>query len=156
MNVLSRSYLSILLTYQVFKLSYFTIVYKILMMFIYNYLSYLKMLKVKSYKYRLYILNTNFYFLFIDYIYILNYATNLNNQLCAPVGLPIKKRSYAILRSPFIYSKSKENFSIQLHAFFLDLTYRNLSEMSFFFYSKLLYKIKLDNSKIFHKRKVFF
>lgn len=152
MNILKSYYLRNLVRKSRIKLIYFTIVYKILAMFNYSFFFYFKSLSVKFYYYRLYLLNTNFYFLFIDYIYLINYFEYLNKNSLALSVLPVKIKSYSVLRSPFVYSKSREAFSVHYHYLFFDIKSWSLSEVYFLFLNKLLYSIQLDNSKIWYKR----
>jgi ribosomal protein S10 len=154
MPILSRAYLYLALNSTTFKKSCLGIIYKILIMFSYNFLFNLKILTVNTYGYRIYILNTNYAFLFVDCMYLLSYFSNLSRSLVVPVGLPIKKKSYSILRSPFIYSKSKESFLIQFHSFFFELIYTQRSEILLFFYTKLLSNIALNGSKLSYKRRL--
>jgi len=152
MNILKNYYLQNLVKKSRIKFIYFTIVYKILAIFNYSSFFYLKSLSVKFYCYRLYLLNTNFYFLFIDYIYLINYFEYLNKSSLALSVLPLKIKSYSVLRSPFVYSKSREAFSVHYHCLFFDIKSWSLSEVYLLFLNRLLYDIRLDNSKMWYKR----
>lgn len=152
MNLLKHYYLQGLVTSSNIKLIHFTIVYKILAMFNYSSFFYFKSLLVKSLYYRLYLLNTNFYFLFIDYIYLINYFEYLNKNHVTLSILPIKIKSYSVLRSPFVYSKSRESFSVHLHYLFFNIKPWKQSNIYFLFLNKLLDDIQLDNSKFWYKR----
>jgi len=155
MNLLKRSYLQGLVRKSRIKLVYFNIIYKILARFDYSFFFYFKSLPISSYYYRLYLLNTNFYFLFVDYIYLINYFEYLNKNSLVLSVLPVKIKSYSVLRSPFIYSKSRESYSVHYHYLFFNIKSWSLSEVYNLFLNKLLNNIQLDNSKFWYKRIIF-
>jgi hypothetical protein len=115
-----------------------------------------KVYTIKSRNYRVHLLNTSFYFLFVDYIYIINYFKCLNNSCGFISTLPVKIKAYSILRAPFVYSKSRENFSVQSHFLFFDINAWKLSEAQAPFYNSLIHNIAIDNSKLWYKLRVLF
>jgi hypothetical protein len=121
MNILKSYYLRNLVRRSRIKLIYFTIVYKLLAVFNYSSLFYFKSLSIKSYYYQLYLLDINFYFLFLDYIYLINYFESLNKSSSGLSVMPVSIKSYSVLRSPFVYSKSRETYSVHYHHLFFNI-----------------------------------
>jgi hypothetical protein len=146
MNLLKYIYLHS----RVYKLksTYFINLYNVLTTANFHRRFNLKITAIKLRNYRLYLLNTSFYFLFTDYIYIINYFKCLNNRCGFLSILPVKIKAYSVLRAPFVYSKSRENFSVQLHFFFFDINALELSDAQLPFYNTLIHNIAIDNSKI--------
>ena len=152
MKLLKKTYLKGLVKNFKIKFIWFSIFYKILTISNYSFFIYFKYLTNIGFLFRLYLLNINFYLLFIDYIYLINYVSSYSKDSMIFVQLPIKIKSYSVLRSPFVYSKSREHFSINYYRFFFDLKPWRLSNASFIFLEHLLWNIKLDNSKFWYKQ----
>ena len=137
------------------KLIYFSIIYKVLTIFNYSLFFYFKFLTIKARYFRLYLLNVNFYFLFIDYLYIINYVSFFSKNSPRVFSLPIKMKSYSVLRSPFVYSKSREHLCISHYCLFFNINILNVSFIYFLFLDKLLSNFKLDNSKFLYRRFIY-
>jgi hypothetical protein len=121
MNLLTCAYIKCLAKAPNFQLNCFPIFYKVLFSFNYNLFFFFKLGFIKSAYYRLYLLNTNFYSIFVDYIYTINYIAHLNKGNMCLSFLPIKVKSYSVLRSPFVYSKSREQFSVNYYSLFFSI-----------------------------------
>lgn len=147
MTLLKQSLLYGFVKVSHFKLIYFSIIYKVLTIFNYSLFFYFKFLTIKARYFRLYLLNVNFYFLFIDYIYLVNYISFFSKNSGRVFSLPIKMRSYSILRAPFVYSKSREHLVINYYCLFFNINILKVSSVYFLFFDNLLSKFKLDNSK---------
>ena len=147
MRLLKISFLRCFVKAAHLKSMYFSVVYKLLTIFNYSLFFYFKLLSIKHIFLRLYLLNTSFYFLFIDYIYLINYISFFYRGKFCLFSLPIKTRSLCILRSPFIYSKSREHFIIQQHCLYLSLSLFKSAPIYFLFFNQLLLNFKFDNSK---------
>jgi hypothetical protein len=150
--LLKKKYLQGLVRNFKIKFLWFSIFYKTLTISNYSFFICFKYLTTMTFSFRLYLLNINFYFLFLDYIYLINYISFYSKYSFAFVQLPIKVKSYSVLRSPFVYSKSREHFSINYYRFFFYLKPWRLSKFNVIFLDRLLWDIKLDNSKFWYKQ----
>ena len=121
MKLLKRIYLNGLVKASIFNVSCFSIFYKVLFFFNYNFFFFFKLAVVKAMLFRLYLLNSNFYFIFTDYIYLINYINHLNKGNVNLSTLPIKLKSYSVLRSPFVNSKSREHFMLNYYCIFFNI-----------------------------------
>jgi hypothetical protein len=128
-------------------LIYFPIIYKVLTIFNYSLFFYFKFLAIKTRYFRFYLLNVNFYFLFIDYIYIINYISFFSKNVPRVFSLPVKIKSYSVLRSPFVFSKSREDFAVSYYCLFFTVNILHTSDTYFLFLDTLLSNFRLDNSK---------
>jgi len=122
MNLLKTSVLRNFIIQSESKLVYTTIIYKAFTIFNYSLFFHLKLQTIAILHYNFYLLNVNFYFLFIDYIYLFNYIRNLTRANSYFVSLPIRVKSYSVLRSPFVFSKSREHFGIAYHKLFFNIS----------------------------------
>jgi hypothetical protein len=147
MDLLKQSFLYGFVKASNIKLIYFSIIYKLLTIFNYSSFFYFKLLTIKARYFRLYLLNVNFYFLFIDYIYIINYISFFSRNVPRVFSLPVKMNSYSVLRSPFVFSKSREDFVVNHYCLFFNISILHVSTIYFLFLDKLLANFRLDNSK---------
>jgi hypothetical protein len=95
--------------------------YKILLISNYNFFRPLKLCSIRYTYYRLYLLNASMVFIFVDYMYLMSYLKYFRKKKLNMFFLPIKIKSYSVLRSPFVFSKSKEQFAVNKHKLFFDL-----------------------------------
>ena len=151
MKLLQRRYLFGMLQYSFIKWIYSSIVYKIFIRFNYNYFFYLKFLIIKNFYYRFFLVSVNFNFFFFDYIYLINYFSQLNKTELILCSLPTKIKVYSMLRSPFVYSKSKEHFSVSYCHMFFDTKLLKFSDIYFSFLEESFSKIQLYNSKFWYR-----
>jgi len=147
MKLLRQSFLYGFIKASNIKLIYFPIIYKVLTIFNYSLFFYFKFLTIKARYFRLYLLNINFCFIFIDYIYIINYISFFSKNVPRVFSLPVKMKSYSVLRSPFVFSKSREDFAVSHYCLFFNINILHPSNTYFLFLDKLLSTFRLDNSK---------
>jgi len=153
-KLLKISYLHSLVKSSNIKAVYLSVIYKVLTIFNYSSFFYLKLVSIKNIYYRFYLIHVNFYFLFIDYIYLVNYLKYLNKNKFSLFSLPIKIKSYSVCRSPFVYSKSREDFEVKYHKLFFNIKPWKLSETYVYFLDMLLSNLKFDNSKSWYKKAI--
>lgn len=152
MNLLRRCYLYNFFKKSQLKLIYSLIIYKIFIKFNFLFFFNFRSLLITFFFYRFYLLSTNFSFIFTDYIYLITYIFFFNKHNASLFSLPIRTKSYSVLRSPFIYSKSREHFAINYYSIFFQIKFPIASELYFYFLDKMLFNIKLNNSKFWYKR----
>jgi ribosomal protein S10 len=138
------------------KTEFFSVIYKLLNIYNYSFFFFFKRVTLKQVYYRFYLIHINFYFLFIDYLYLVNYLKYFDKFKPSSFLLPIKFKSYSILRSPFVYSKSKEKFEIKYYKLFLNINLFSSCKISLFFFSKLASRINLENSQFWYKQHILF
>jgi len=147
MNILRRKYIQSFVKFFNFKFIYFLIIYKLIFKFNYSYFFYFKDLLITSVYYRFYLLNVSFKFLFFDYIYFISYVNYINKLSFSLSSLPIQFKSYSVLRSPFVYSKSREHFVVNYYCLFLNIKPSIKSLFYSNFLDRILKNIRLDSSK---------
>ena len=147
MNILRRKYIQCFVRFFHFKFIYFLIIYKLIFKFNYSYFFYFKNLLIESIYYRFYLLNASFKFLFLDYIYFIGYLNYINKLRSSRFSLPIQFKSYSVLRSPFVYSKSREHFVVNYYCLFFNIKPSIKSLFYFNFLDTVLKRIRLDSSK---------
>jgi hypothetical protein len=152
MLLFKRSLLYILLQNSHIKFIYFSIFYKIIVNLKYTFFFFLHQIYIKFLYYRLYLLNVNFFFLFKDYIYFVHYFEHLNKINFTFTILPVKIKTYSVLRSPFVYSKSREHFAVYYYCLFFDLKPWKLSSVYLHLLENSLYNLQLHHSKFWYKR----
>jgi len=134
------------------KTIYTCLVYKVLTIFNYSIFFNLKLQLINNYYYKLYLLNVNFYFLFLDYSYLFNYIRYLNKDTLFLTSMPVKIKSFSVLRSPFVFSKSQEHFEIQTFRAFFKIQLWTLSTLYCAFLDHILLRVTLHSSKFWFKR----
>ena len=152
MFLLQRCYLYNFFKRSYLKLIYSLIIYKIFIKFNFFFFFNFKSLLVTYFHYRFYLLSTNFSFIFIDFIYLITYLFFFNKLNVSLFSLPVKMSSYSVLRSPFIYSKSREHFAIDYYSIFFQSKLYIVSEIDFHFVDIRLSSLRLKNSKFWFKR----
>ena len=95
--------------------------YKLLTISNYSFFFYFKLKFNVRLSYRIYLSTVNFYFLFLDYIYLINYIKRYSSVHLNLFFLPVTVKTYSVLRSPFVYSKSKEHFEVINYKVFFNL-----------------------------------
>ena len=94
-----------------FYLNNFQLFFRFLFLFVWNNIQ--DSISMKNYS-----LVSLYYFLFIDYIYIINYISFFSRNVPRVFSLPVKMNSYSVLRSPFVFSKSREDFVVNHYCLF--------------------------------------
>ena len=126
--------------------------YKLLTISNYSFFFYFKLKFNVRLSYRIYLSTVNFYFLFLDYIYLINYIKRYSSVHLNLFFLPVTVKTYSVLRSPFVYSKSKEHFEVINYKVFFNIIPNIKSSLYIAFFDKLISSVKLSQSK-FHFKK---
>ena len=129
------------------KFFYFLMIYKIVFKFNYSFFFNFKAFSIKLIYYRIYLLNVSFKLLFFDSVYFISYIRFFNSFTISTFTLPIYLKSYSLLRSPFIYSKSREHLVINYYCLFFSIGFYKCSSLYLFFIYRFFSNISLNSSK---------